>query len=189
MVARAAAGVVNEAPIFLLLLSVAVVAIVVIVFKYVQLQARLNQLQAQLNDRAQQHFAAWRDRELDAVRAQLRQAAQFEAQTSLERWQMESEANIRTDAIRRSSAVVSGKVTEHLAPYIGLFPYNPKDVRFLGAPIDLIVFDGMSDDDLREIIFLEVKTNTGSLSTRERRIRDAVVARRVAWRELRIGGG
>ena len=175
--------------VLVLLLAVAVVVLLVIVVKYVQLHAQLNQLQAQLNDRAQQQFAAWRDRELDAVRAQLRQAAQFEARTALERWQMETEANIRTDAIRRSSSVVSGKVTEHLAPYLGLFPYNPKDVRFLGAPIDLIVFDGMNEDDLREIIFLEVKTNTGSLSTRERRIRDAVLARRVAWRELRIGGG
>lgn len=173
----------------LLLLAVAVVAIGVIAIKYVQLQARLHQLRVQLDDRAQQQFARWRDRELEAVRAQLRQAAQFEARTALERWQMENEANIRTDAIRRSSAVVSGKVTEHLAPYIGLFPYNPKDARFLGAPIDLIVFDGMSEDDLREIVFLEVKTNASSLSTRERRIRDAVVAGRVAWRELRIGGG
>jgi predicted Holliday junction resolvase-like endonuclease len=90
------------------------------------------------------------------------------------------------DAIRRSSAVVSGKVTEHLAPYIGVFPYNPKDVRFLGAPIDLIVFDGLSEGDLHQIIFLEVKTNTSNLSTRERRIRDVVVARQVAWRELRV---
>ena len=172
----------NGSSIFLLLLAVAVVAIIVIVFKYMQLQV-------QLNDRAQQQFAAWRDRELESVSAQLRQAAQFEAHTALERWQMENEANIRADAIRRSSAVVSGKVTEHLAPYIGIFPYNPKDVRFLGAPVDLIVFDGMSEGDLREIIFVEVKTNAASLSTRERRIRDVISAKQVAWREFRIGGG
>ena len=84
-------------------------------------------------------------------------------------------------------AVVTGKVTEHLVPLMGQFPYNPKDVRFLGTPVDLIVFDGMDEDDLSEIVFVEVKTGaSASLSTRERRIRDAVRAGYVRWHELRI---
>lgn len=99
-----------------------------------------------------------------------------------------AETAIRADAVRRSSAVVSGKVTEHLAPYMAAFPYDPKDARFLGTPVDLIVFDGMSEDSLREIVFLEIKSGSATLSTRERRIRDAVMARRVAWKEFRVGG-
>lgn len=99
-----------------------------------------------------------------------------------------AEGEIRADAVRRSSAVVSGKVTEHLAPYMAAFPYDPKDARFLGTPVDLIVFDGMSEDSLREIVFLEIKSGSATLSTRERRIRDAVLARRVVWREFRVGG-
>jgi predicted Holliday junction resolvase-like endonuclease len=120
---------------------------------------------------------------------QLRQAAQAEAGASVERWRVEAESTIRADAIRRSSAVVSGKVSEHLAPYMAGFPYNPKDARFLGTPIDFLVFDGMSDDDVREVVFLEIKTGGSSLTTRERRVRDAVLAGRVSWREFRVGGG
>lgn len=101
---------------------------------------------------------------------------------------IEAEAEIRADAVRRSSAVVSGKVTEHLAPYMAAFPYDPKDARFLGTPVDLIVFDGMSEDSLREIVFLEIKSRGSALSTRERRVRDAVLARRVSWKEFRVGG-
>jgi predicted Holliday junction resolvase-like endonuclease len=52
----------------------------------------------------------------------------------------------------------------------------------------MIVFDGMDEDALREIVFLEVKSGGSQLSTRERRVRDAVVARRVVWREFRVGG-
>jgi predicted Holliday junction resolvase-like endonuclease len=177
----------NASPILALLLLVAVVILLIVLFKYMQLQSRLNDFQSQFNDRVQQQFAVWRDHELESVKSQLHQSAQYEAHTALDRWRMESEANIRMDAIRRSSAVVSGKVTEHLAPYIGVFPYNPKDVRFLGAPVDLIVFDGMNEDDLREIVFLEVKTSSASLTTRERRIRDAVLAGKVGWREFRVG--
>jgi predicted Holliday junction resolvase-like endonuclease len=70
---------------------------------------------------------------------------------------------------------------------MGAFPYNPKDVRFLGTPVDLLVFDGMSEDDLREIVFLEIKSGGSTLTTRERRVRDAVLARRVSWKEFRVG--
>jgi predicted Holliday junction resolvase-like endonuclease len=93
---------------------------------------------------------------------------------------------IRADAVRRSAAVVAGKVSEQLAPYMPGFPYDPKDARFLGTPIDLVVFDGMNEEELREIVFLEIKTGGSRLSTRERLIREAVLARRVSWRELRV---
>jgi predicted Holliday junction resolvase-like endonuclease len=93
---------------------------------------------------------------------------------------------IRADAVRRSAAVVSGKVSEHLAPYMPGFPYDPRDARFLGAPIDLLVFDGMNGEELREIVFLEIKARGSTLTTRERRIRDAVLARRVSWKEFRV---
>jgi predicted Holliday junction resolvase-like endonuclease len=176
-----------------LLLLVAVVTLVFLVLKYIQLQSRLTdhiqqytQLQAHLNDHARAQFEHWRERELESVRVQLWQTAQADAQNTFVRWQMESEANIRADAIARSSAVVRGKVTEHLTPYLGVFPYNPKDVRFLGSPVDLVIFDGMSDNDLREIIFLEIKTGSSTMSTRERRIRDIVQARQVSWREFRV---
>jgi predicted Holliday junction resolvase-like endonuclease len=57
----------------------------------------------------------------------------------------------------------------------------------LGSPVDLVVFDGMDEDALREIVFVEIKTGaSATLSARERRIRDTVRAGRVRWQELRI---
>ena len=52
---------------------------------------------------------------------------------------------IRLDAVQRSLAVHRGKLTEHVVPYLPGFNLDPKDVRFLGTPIDLIAFD--SDDE------------------------------------------
>jgi len=173
---------VNNPSVLLVLLAITVAAVIFLVVRNAMIQSRISQ-------RVQHKFALWRDRDLESARAQLWQAAQAEARGALERWRVEAEASIRADAVRRSSAVVSGKVTEHLAPYMAAFPYNPKDARFLGTPVDLIVFDGMSEDALREIVFLEIKSASSSLSTRERRVRDAVVAKQVAWREFRVGGG
>jgi predicted Holliday junction resolvase-like endonuclease len=146
-------------------------------------------LQSRVSEEVREQVAAWRARELESVRAELWKAAQAQARVDLGQWRLEHEAAIRADAIQRSSSVVSGKVTEHIAPYLPSFPYNPRDARFLGAPIDLIVFDGLDEEDLREIVFLEVKTGNSTLNTRERRVRDAILEKRVAWKEFRVSLG
>lgn len=104
-------------------------------------------------------------------------------------WKARYTRMLRLDAVQRSQAVTTGKVYEQLVPYLPDFPFNPKDVRFLGTPVDLVVFDGLSEGAVRRIVFVEVKTAGADLSTRERRVRDAVNARRVEWSELRAGQG
>jgi len=87
----------------------------------------------------------------------------------------------------RSQATITGLVHEQLIPYLPGFPFNPKDARFLGSPVDLVIFDGLDAGELREVVFIEVKTGGASLSKRERQLRDAVRAGRVSWREIRTG--
>lgn len=102
-------------------------------------------------------------------------------------WKARYSAAIRNDAVQRSLAVTSGKVHEQLVPFLPEFGFNPKDARFLGSPVDLVVFDGLSDGNVRRVVFLEVKTGGGAaLSSRERQVRDVVEAREVAWAELRV---
>ena len=100
-------------------------------------------------------------------------------------WKARYTRAVRQDAIQRSLAVTAGKVYEQLVPYLPNFPFNPKDVRFLGSPVDFVVFDGLSDGHITRIVFVEVKTGTADLSTRERRVRDAVQDSRIEWYELR----
>ncbi len=97
------------------------------------------------------------------------------------------EASIRADALSRSHSVVAGKATEHLAPLLPGFEFDPRDARFLGSPVDFIVFDGLSEGEIDEIVFVEIKTGpSAALSTRERRVRDAIDGRRVRFLEVRI---
>jgi predicted Holliday junction resolvase-like endonuclease len=101
-------------------------------------------------------------------------------------WKSSYTRMIRQDAIQRSQAVTSGKVHEQLVPYLPGFPYNPRDVRFLGSPVDLIVFDGLAEGDLRQIVFVEVKTGSAGLTHREQSVREIVEEREVGWAELRV---
>lgn len=102
-------------------------------------------------------------------------------------WKARYTRALRRDAVQRSEAVTVGKVSEQLLPYLPGFPFNPKDARFLGAPVDLVVFDGLADGRLRRVVFVEVKTGGAGLSARERLVREAVEGRRVEWMELRSG--
>lgn len=104
-------------------------------------------------------------------------------------WKARYTAAIREDAVQRSQAVTVGKVHEQLIPYLPEFRYNPKDVRFLGTPVDLVVFDGLADGQVRRIVFVEVKTGGAGLSGRERQVRDVIAAREVEWAELRVAAG
>lgn len=110
-------------------------------------------------------------------------------------WKGRYTAAVREDAVERSQAVTAGKVHEQLIAYLPEFRYNPKDARFLGTPVDLVVFDGLADGRVRRVVFLEVKTGASSLTLRERQVRDVIEARAVEWAELRVarpsidGGG
>lgn len=100
-------------------------------------------------------------------------------------WRARHAGAIRADAVLKSRAVIVGKVSEQLVPFLPGFGFNPKDARFLGSPVDLVVFDGLDEGALRRVVFLEVKTGGAILTARERQIRDAVRDGRVEWDELR----
>jgi predicted Holliday junction resolvase-like endonuclease len=104
-------------------------------------------------------------------------------------WRTKYIRRTRQDAILRSHATIAGKVQEQLVPFLPGFGFNPKDARFLGSPVDLIVFEGLDEGALRRVVFVEVKTGQSGLSARERQLRDAVVDQRIEWRELRLPSG
>jgi len=101
-------------------------------------------------------------------------------------WKVRYTTVIREDAVHRSQVITAGKVHEQLVPYLPAFPYNPKDVRFLGSPVDLVVFDGLAEGNVRRIVFVEVKTGRSGLTSRERGVRDVIRDREVEWAELRV---
>ena len=179
--------------VLLAMLVGAVVIIAILAYLYFSLKSQIEQrteaIRKEQTEFAQQQASTqlrqWREQELDLARKQQLETARSEAAVQFEQWKAAYTQTIRQDAIQKSQAVTLGKITEHLVPYLPEFTYNPKDARFLGSPIDFLVFDGLSEGEVRCIIFVEVKTGASTLNTRERRIRDAVEAGRVEWLELR----
>jgi predicted Holliday junction resolvase-like endonuclease len=151
-----------------------------------ELEVVLAQAQREALLQAHDRFQQWCEQELLASRREQQDLAVREARRQLAEWKTEQEKQIRQDAIQRSQAVTIGKITEHLVPHLPNFNFNPKDARFIGSPIDFIIFDGLNDEEenqIREVVFLEIKTGSSTLTRRERLVRDAVRAGRVRWME------
>jgi len=125
---------------------------------------------------------------LDQIEELSRRATEAEtiALANAAEWLKREEARMRADSVKRSEFVLTGKVAEQLTPFLDAFTYNPRDARFLGSPIDLIVFEGMSEGSIERIVLIEVKTGRSNLSEREQQVQDAVRLGEVDYEILRI---
>jgi predicted Holliday junction resolvase-like endonuclease len=105
----------------------------------------------------------------------------------------EQESAIRKDAADRSRFVLKGKIAEHMVPlYREVFKYDPSDARFIGAPIDYLIFDGytavkdMNSDEPITVILADIKTGNAKLNRTERKIKEAVEQGRVLWETIQL---
>jgi len=92
----------------------------------------------------------------------------------------------RKDAIMKSRAVLGGQFSENLAPYLPDFPYLPTECRFLGKPTDFVVFKGMDEKNINEVIFVEVKSGNAKISSQEKNLKETIDKKRVKFEEYRI---
>jgi predicted Holliday junction resolvase-like endonuclease len=102
-------------------------------------------------------------------------------------WEAHKLEDIVKIRLKQSRAVLGGLVSEQMAPLLPGFPFDPGDCRFIGKPVDFLVFRGMNEKEITEVIFLEVKSGAAkTLNDQEKRLRDAIRAGRVRWVQFDI---
>ena len=99
---------------------------------------------------------------------------------------LEREKKAREESAEKSRSVRLGSVAEKLLPVSAIIDYEPEDMVFLGRPVDYIVFEGMCDDNIDGIVFLEVKTGNSKLTRRERQIEECVSNNKIVFRTVRL---
>lgn len=60
-----------------------------------------------------------------------------------------------------------------------------RDMTFVGKGIDYIIFDGLSSGNLKEIIFLEIKSGSSTQNNNEKSIEDIIKKGKVRYEILR----
>ena len=105
------------------------------------------------------------------------------------RW-LEDREKVAKVAITQSRAVLGGKFTEQMAPFLPDFKYDPTEARFIGSPIDMIIFPGLASGDPQEIVIMEIKTGrSAQLTPAERKIRQLIEDGMVRWELLQKSAG
>jgi predicted Holliday junction resolvase-like endonuclease len=116
-----------------------------------------------------------KEKDLDAVSDRL---AESEARVV-----QEAENNRHILSMKKSSEIRTGQIAEQLAPFLAGFKYDPKNLKYLGQPIDYIVFGK------DKITFIEVKSGKSHLSHNQKNIRQLVADGKVEFEEFRVRGG
>ena len=80
---------------------------------------------------------------------------------------------------KKSGEVLHGKSWEEFAPFMKHYPFDPRNFKFLGMPVDGVSFE----EDA--IYFIEVKTGKSRLSSKQKQIREQIEHGQVEWLEFR----
>ena len=75
-----------------------------------------------------------------------------------------------------------GKTLEKILPIMEDFKWQLPDCRFLGDPIDLLTFNGLSVNNIDSISFIEVKSGKARLNKHQKLVKEAVEDNRVRYK-------
>lgn len=92
------------------------------------------------------------------------------------------EKTTTVESQKKSSEVRLGLMAENFMPFIRDYPYDHKDFRFLGNPVDGIQVDHATDS----LIIIEFKTGNAKLSKTQKYIRDIVSNGNVRFETFRV---
>lgn len=93
------------------------------------------------------------------------------------------ERRLVKSSVDRSRSAIKGRIWEQISPMLPNFKHNPADARFVGTPVDYIIFEGHSEGSVKKIVFLEIKKN-GSLSKMERSVKEVILSKNIEYEEI-----
>ena len=77
-------------------------------------------------------------------------------------------------------ATTHGMIAEQFLPLVASYPWDPKNFKFLGSPVDGIAFEA------DQVIIVEFKTAGSQMSRQQRDIKKLVEEGKVFFREIRL---
>jgi predicted Holliday junction resolvase-like endonuclease len=167
-----------------------IIAIVVgifigILFAFFYFRAKVESMARRLGEEIGQ-------RVFDQRKAELGKVFEEKYRALLEQWRIETEKAFREDALAKSRAVLKGALAEQLAPIFKVFGYNPSDARFIGDPVDYVIFDGYTkvreriEDVPITVVLADVKTGEADLTYEQRRIKQGIEKGLIKFEVIRL---
>lgn len=102
-------------------------------------------------------------------------------------WLSENEFDIRRTAIRQMNSHILDNISNGLSIIKNNFAFNPKDIKFTGRFIDLIIFDGAADEEFVNIYFIDIQRP--GISTRHKfkeKVANAIKSGSITFQEINL---
>ncbi|MHA3050336.1 MULTISPECIES: Holliday junction resolvase-like protein [unclassified Acinetobacter] len=120
--------------------------------------------------------------------------AEYEVQISELKRKHQKELRLaQSRSVNSSRAILKGRMAEQFAPIFPEFEYLPSDAKFLGDPVDYIVFNGYNsfrDGDGRadeiEVVLIDIKSGNARLTKGQQAIADAIKKGRIRFETIRV---
>jgi predicted Holliday junction resolvase-like endonuclease len=126
------------------------------------------------------------DEKLSAIRIEITNYERVRADSLLTEWKVENEIEIRHNAIALNSERITNEITSETSIFSENFSFNPRDIKFIGKFIDLIVFDGAAEENQVSIYFLEINRKGTLSSEYKKKVKLAIENKRFKWEEINI---
>jgi predicted Holliday junction resolvase-like endonuclease len=146
---------------------------------------RIEDLEISFRDRLNFEIENYKKKDRKRLEEEIRKKLEKELEEEFEEWKKEKEKEIVEKVIKDYGVYILKTLGEKFAPFYVLYKYNidPRDIRFVGCPIDYIAFKGLEEKDYEnlEILFIKVNRENRKLTDREIAIRNAVENKKIKW--------
>ena len=89
-----------------------------------------------------------------------------------------------TGAQTTTKSVNFGKLLEKFLLTMKDFKWELSDCRFLGDPIDFVIFQGLSAGKIESVRFMEVKSGNARLNDHQKNIKEAIENNKIKYEEF-----
>jgi len=102
-------------------------------------------------------------------------------------WKYQNEFDIRRTAIKKADDTILKSISDDVLIIRENFSFNPKDVKFIGRFIDLVIFDGASKEKEVSIYFVDIIHEKDDIMLKYKSlVQDAIENKSVFFKEIRL---
>lgn len=156
-------------------------AVILLIIYY---QVKIRDIKVKIEKEAKEKFKEWVEAYSAELQKKIEESTNQKYESLLEKWKIEEEKKIRRDAIKRSINTIMGSVGEEFSPLLLMeeLEINPKDFRHIGSPVDFIAFKGLSEGEVTEVLFIEIKSSKNpTITDREKSLKEALDNKKVRY--------
>jgi predicted Holliday junction resolvase-like endonuclease len=139
------------------------------------------------NSKIEKEISSILERRLKYTESEYQKTQEQLLDLKFKEWLSDNEFDIRRTAIQKMSSFILDNISNELSIMKNNFAFNPKDIKFSGRFIDLIIFDGAANEQLVNIYFIDIRrTGIVTKHTFKNKVASAIENGNVSFQEINL---